>query len=129
MNKFSKIIENFLPKKFYKATCKVELVIQSENEGEAGHIIDSDLGGLENLSDFKIIDISEISKDEFKKITLQESYLNNLGKSNESIIISWENKFGDNKNPSQIQKMEFYHLLRQLGHDKETIMDALKGRL
>ncbi len=128
MNKFSKIVENFVSKKFYKATCQVELVIQAENEGEAGQLVDSDLGGLEYLADFRINDISEISKDEFKTTTMSESYLSKLGKVNESIIVSWENKFGD-KNPSQSQKMEFYHLLRQAGHDKETILDTLKGRL
>ena len=85
-------------------------------------------GGLEYLSDFRINDISEIPKDEYKETTMSESYLNKLGKVNESIIVSWENKFGDNK-PSQSQKMEFYHLLRQSGHDKETILDTLKGRL
>ena len=71
---------------------------------------------------------NEISKDEYKETTMSESYLNKLGKVNESIIVSWENKFGD-KRPSQSQKMEFYHLLRQAGHDKETILDTLKGRL
>jgi len=128
MNKFSKIVENFVSKKFYKATCQVELVIQAENEGEAGHLVDSDLGGLEYLSDFKISDISEISKDEYKETTMSESYLMKLGKVNESIISSWENKFGEKK-PTQSQKMEFYHLLRQSGHDKETILDTLKGKL
>jgi hypothetical protein len=128
MNKFSKIVENFVSKKFYKATCQVELVIQAENEGEAGQLVDSDLGGLEYLSDFRISDISEISKDEFKETTMSESYLNKLGKTNESIISSWENKFGEKK-PTQSQKMEFYHLLRQSGHDKETILDTLKGKL
>ena len=128
MNKFSKIVENFVSKKFYKVTSQVELLIQAENEGEAGHLADSDLGGLELLSDFKISDISEISKDEFRESTMSESYLSKLGKTNESIIVSWENKFGEKK-PTQSQKMEFYHLLRQSGHDKETILDTLKGKL
>jgi hypothetical protein len=68
------------------------------------------------------------SKDEYKETTMSESYLMKLGKVNESIISSWENKFGEKK-PTQSQKMEFYHLLRQSGHDKETILDTLKGRL
>jgi len=38
MNKFSKIVENFVSKKFYKATCQVELVIQAKKEREAGHL-------------------------------------------------------------------------------------------
>ena len=59
---------------------------------------------------------------------MSESYISKLGKTNESIIVSWENKFGEKK-PTQSQKMEFYHLLRQSGHDKETILDTLKGKL
>ncbi len=128
MNKFSKIVENFVSKKFYKVTSKVELFIHAENEGEAGYLADSDLGGLELPSNFQISDISEITKDEYKLASMSESYLNSLGKTNESISISWENKFGED-NPTLNQKLEFYHLLRQAGHDKETILNTLKGRL
>jgi hypothetical protein len=128
MKKFSKIFDSFISKKFYKATCQVELILEADSDGDAGKLVDSDLGGLEYLSDFRISDISEISKDEFKETTMSESYLNKLGKVNESIISSWENKFGEKK-PTQSQKMEFYHLLRQAGHDKETILDTLKGKL
>ena len=102
--------------------------MQSETEGDAGSLMEQDLGALEYLSDFEMGDITEISKDEYKEKTLSESYLIKLGKTNESIISSWENKFGDKK-PSNVQVLEFYHLLRQSGHDKETILDTLKGRL
>jgi hypothetical protein len=128
MNKFSKLVENFTSKKYYKSTCKVDLIVQSETEGDAGNLMEQDLGALEYLSDFEMGDITEISKDEYKEKTLSESYLIKLGKTNESIMVSWENKFGDKK-PSNVQVLEFYHLLRQSGHDKETILDTLKGRL
>jgi hypothetical protein len=128
MKKFSKILESEVKKNYYKATCNVELIIVAETEGDAGKLVDSDLGALEYLSDFSIENIDEISKDEYKEKMLKESYLLRNGKINESIISSWENKFGD-KTPSQSQKMEFYHLLRSAGFDKETILETLKERL
>jgi hypothetical protein len=128
MKKFSKIFDSFISKKFYKATCQVELILEADTDGDAGKLVDSDLGGLEYLSDFKIEEISEISKDEYKEKTLTESTLTKKGITNESIISSWDNKFGE-KTPSSSQKMEFYHLLRSAGHSKETILDSLKGKL
>ena len=108
MKKFSKIFDSFISKKFYKATCQVELILEADTDGDAGKLVDSDLGGLEYLSDFKIEEISEISKDEYKEKTLTESTLTKKGITNESIISSWDNKFGE-KTPSSSQKMEFYH--------------------
>lgn len=125
MKKFSKIFEDYISKKFFKATCEVELIIEADSEGDAGHIVESDLGGLEYLSDFKIHNISEISKDEYKQKSLTES---TKIKTDESIVSNWHNKFSDN-NPTLIQKMEFYHLLRLAGFNKETIIESLKGKL
>ena len=125
MKKFSKIFEDYISKKFYKATCEVELIIEADSEGDAGHIVDSDLGGLEYLSDFKIQELTEISKDEFKQKSLTES---TTIKINESIISNWYNKFGET-NPTTAQKMEFYHLLRLAGFDKEIILESLKGKI
>jgi len=125
MKKFSKIFEDYISKKFFKATCEVELIIEADSEGDAGQMVDSDLGGLEYLSDFKIQDLSEMTKDEYKKKSLSES---TIIKTNESIISNWHNKFGDN-DPSFGQKMEFYHLLRMAGFNKEIILDSLKGKL
>ena len=128
MKKFSKILETTLQKKFYKATCDVELIIEADTEGEAGKMVDSDLGGLEYLSDFKINDISEISRDEYKEKTLSESFFIKNGKTNESIELYWNNHFGKNK-PSQSQKLEFYHFLRSTGFDKDQIFDTLKDKI
>ena len=80
MNKFSKLVENFTSKKYYKSTCKVDLIVEAETEGYAGSLMEQDLGALEYLSDFEMGDITEISKDEYKEKTLSESYLIKLGK-------------------------------------------------
>jgi hypothetical protein len=125
MKKFSKIFDEYISKKFYKTTCFVELVIESDNEGDVGQIVNSNFGGLEHLSDFKIENIIQIPKRDYKKFTLSESTKIDI---NESIISNWNNKF-DNTNPTLIQKMEFYHLLRMSGFEKNTIYESLKNKL
>ena len=125
MKKFSKIFEEYISKKFYKATCQVELIVEADTEGDAGQMVDFDLGGLEYLSDFRIQELTEITKDEYKQKSLTES---TKILTNESILSNWNNKFGE-KNPSLSQKMEFYHLLRMAGFDKEVILESLKGKL
>ena len=127
MEKFTKILETTNKKKFYKSDCKVELVLEADTEGEAGHLIDSDLGGLEYLSDFTIGDIKEITKEEYKKKTISESTFIKTDLTNESLITYWENKFGG-RTPTQNQKFEFYHLMRLAGYDKDQIFETLKNK-
>jgi 4a-hydroxytetrahydrobiopterin dehydratase len=67
MKKFTKILENIIDKKYFEITAEVKLVVKAENEGEAGYLGDSILGGIEEQTDFIVQNISEISEDEFKK--------------------------------------------------------------
>lgn len=67
MKKFTKIVESLNSQKYYQITAEVELLIKAENEGEAGYLADSILGGIKEQSDFSVSLISEISEDEYKK--------------------------------------------------------------
>lgn len=67
MRKFTKILENISEQKYYEITAEVTLVVKSENEGEAGYLADSILGGIEEQTDFIVQNISEISEEDFKK--------------------------------------------------------------
>ena len=67
MRKFTKILENLSEQKFFEVTAEVKLLVKSENEGEAGYLADSILGGIEEQSDFIVQNISEISEEDFKK--------------------------------------------------------------
>lgn len=53
MKKFSKIVEN-LENGYYKIEATVELIVQSENSGEAGYLADSILSGIEECSNYTI---------------------------------------------------------------------------
>ena len=68
MKKFSLITENNTNNKFYKATAEIELLVNAENEGEAGYLSDSILGGIKEQIDFRISNIEETSSDEAKKL-------------------------------------------------------------
>ena len=67
MKKFTKILENIIDKKYFEITAEVKLLVKADNEGEAGYIGDSILGGIEEQSDFIIQNISEISEEELKQ--------------------------------------------------------------
>ena len=67
MKKFTKILENINGQKYFEITAEVKLLVKADNEGVAGYLGDSILGGIEEQSDFIIENISEISEEEFKK--------------------------------------------------------------
>lgn len=67
MKKFTKILENIAEQKYFEITAEVTLVVKAENEGEAGYLADSILGGIEEQTDFIVQNISEISEEDFKK--------------------------------------------------------------
>ena len=68
MKQFSKLLENYETKKYFKVKCEVELIISSDNKGEAECISDFDLSSIKSQSKFKIKSVSEIDKDEYKNI-------------------------------------------------------------
>ena len=67
MRKFTKILENIAEQKYFEIKAEVTLVVKAENEGEAGYLTDSILGGIEEQTDFIVQNISEISEEDFKK--------------------------------------------------------------
>ena len=59
MKKFTKIIEKLENIGYYKVDAQVQLILQSENEGEAGYIGDSILGSIKEQTDYTISNIEE----------------------------------------------------------------------
>ena len=134
MKIFSKLVESVESEKYFKVSAQIELIFKSENEGEAGYLADSELGSLESQIDFRISDISEVSQDEYKKLTLTESYgifVGDLPKEmtpEQKILATWESEFG-NRTPTTTEKMEFYHQMREAGFDGMVILDTLKDKI
>ena len=62
MKKFTKVLEEVENERFYKVTAQVELVVPSENEGEAGYLADSILASIEYGSEYIIDNIEQTEK-------------------------------------------------------------------
>lgn len=59
MKKFTKVLESQSNEKFYEISVELKLIVKAENEGEAGYLGDSILGGIKEHSDYTIINIEE----------------------------------------------------------------------
>ena len=134
MKRFTNLVESIESEKYFKVTANVELSIKAENEGEAGYIADSDLASIETHSEYSILEIDEISKEEYNKSMLIESYGLQIGDlpkestSEEKIISTWESEFGS-RTPTATEKMEFYHHMREAGFDGQIIINSLSNRI
>jgi len=131
MKRFSKLVESKNLQKNFKVSAEVELVFKADNEGEAGYLGDSELGSLENQVNFNILDISEITEEEFKKSKgiFDENLNENFYKESDSNLINlWNQKFGSKK-PTMTEKMEFYHQMRKNGYDGSSILNTLKDKI
>lgn len=62
MKKFTQIKEELDNKKFFQAKAEITLQVEAENEGEAGYLFDSILGGIAEQTDFNLANIEEISQ-------------------------------------------------------------------
>lgn len=62
MRKFTQIKEELDNKKFFQAKAEITLQVEAENEGEAGYLFDSILGGIAEQTDFNLANIEEISQ-------------------------------------------------------------------
>lgn len=59
MKKFTKVLESEGNKKLYSTSTTVEILIEAENEGEAGYKLDDILGSIEEIGTYTINDIKE----------------------------------------------------------------------
>ena len=129
MKKFTSVSENATNLQNYLITANIELLIRAANEGEASYIADSTLSGVDDQYSYSISTI-EIS-DKTPILESVESTLNNLAKdtsAKDKINKAWEIEF-DGKNPTYLQKMEFYYQLRKCGFDGETIFSTLGKKI
>jgi hypothetical protein len=124
MRSFSRLVENLESKKFYKIETSLDLVLKAENEGEAGYLADKTLKGIDSQYDFQILNIEEVTKDQYNELVVTEK----ISLTGDRILNSWNKIFGD-KSPSLLEKMEFYHLMRTRGFESSTIESALEGKI
>ena len=131
MNRFSILVEKLENERHYRVSAEVDLIIKGENEGEVGYLADTELGSIKSHSDFRILNIEEISEEEYKELKIMESTETKQKDTNpaDQIINLWNLEFGS-RNPSTIEKFEFYRKLRNENKfDADLIMDTLKEKI
>lgn len=89
MKKFSKIVEN-LENGYYKIEATVELIVQSENSGEAGYLADSILSGIEECSNYTIDNIDQtderITENNIKNNKKNMKYLRRINEQDQPLF-------------------------------------------
>jgi hypothetical protein len=133
MKKFTKILEGLNDRRFFKIEANIELIVEADNEGEAGYISDSILGGIEEQFTYTIINIDE-TEDRVVESSGMELYPGKQGAQpndnktpEENIELMWESEFGD-RVPTATEKMEWYHQMRNMGYDGIMIFNTLKNK-
>jgi hypothetical protein len=133
MKKFTKILEDKNNSLFYKVYSKIELIIEAENEGEAGYKSDSILASIENIYNYEIQLIEETEDRIVENIEMyphkrpDDSNMDSDLTIEEQIEAMYINEFGD-RNPTTTEKMEWYHQMRNMGYDGIIIFKALKSK-
>ena len=109
MKKFTKIVENLENESFYKVEAEVVLIIEAENEGEAGYVADSILASIEDSYNYTINNIDKTderiteSKKEIKKIYMK---LYNEKKRNDKVELRKAQKETEIKNKKILNEAE-----------------------
>ena len=127
MRKFTKIVENLESESFYKVEAEVVLIIEAENEGEAGYVADSILASIEDGSNYVINNIGETDE----RITESKSEIKSEIKGNDyqmvSGIINILKKVKDKENRMEIANDMISQFKREdIKFDYDNFLDSIK---
>jgi len=127
MKKFTKILEDNLNQNYYKVEAEVVLIIEAENEGEAGYVADSILASIEDSSNYTINNIGETDE----RITESKSEIKSEIKGNDyqmvSGIIDILKKVKDKENRMEIANDMISQFKREgIKFDYDNFLDSIK---
>ena len=127
MKKFTKIVENLENENFYKVEAEVVLIIEAENEGEAGYVADSILASIEDSSNYTINNIDETDE----RITESKKEIKSEIKGNDyqmvSGIIDILKKVKDKENRMEIAKDMISQFKREdIKFDYDNFLNSIK---
>jgi uncharacterized protein YozE (UPF0346 family) len=108
MKKFSKVVES-IDEGYYKISAEIELIVKSDNEGEAGYMADDILGSIKDQYNYTILNIEKTED------RINESILSGIF--NKSLI-----KKVNNCNDST----EFHELIHDIYDDSKFGKDGYK---
>ena len=131
MKKFTKKLEKIENTKSYKVLVNLELIVDAENEGEAGYKSDSIISSIEKLYNYYILEIEKT--DDFIKESIDydydEEYSQNPSNltTYEEIEKHWEDEFED-RYPSTEDKDNWYQSMRKKGFNGIDIYKVIKDK-
>ena len=129
MKLFSKLVESNQSDKHYKVKADIELMLKAQNQGEASYLADSILASTKDQSTYTIKSVEEVSAMDIKEsIDIDFSNIPQDFTPEDKILTAWSNTFED-RQPTETEKMEFYHQLRKAGFDGIIIFNTLQGKI
>jgi len=131
MKKFSKIVESST-KKNYKVSAQLDLIIEAENDGEAGYIADVTLSKIEGVDKYHIDNLEELSIMQESKIVESKSKIKSELEDNNdyqmvSGIIDILKKVKDKANRLEIANDMISQFKREkIKFDYNNFLDSIK---
>ena len=131
MKKFSKILESSGTKS-YKVSAQLDMIIEAENDGEAGYVADSTISKLEGVDKYHITNLEELSNIEESLVIESKSKIKSELEDNNdyqmvSGIIDILKKVKDKENRMEIAKDMISQFKREdIKFDYDKFLDSIK---
>jgi hypothetical protein len=131
MKKFSKIVET-TTKKNYKVSAQLDMIIEAENDGEAGYVADSTLSKLGGVDKYHITNLEELSNIEESLVIESKSKIKSELEDNNdyqmvSGIIDILKKVKDKENRMEIAKDMISQFKKEkIKFDYDNFLDSIK---
>jgi hypothetical protein len=131
MKKFSKILESSGTKS-YKVSAQLDMIIEAENDGEAGYVADSTISKLEGVDKYHITNLEELSNIEESLVIESKSKIKSeLEDKNDyqmvSGIIDILKKVKDKENRMEIAKDMISQFKKEkIKFDYDNFLDSIK---
>jgi hypothetical protein len=131
MKKFSKILESSGTKS-YKVSAQLDMIIEAENDGEAGYVADSTISKLEGVDKYHITNLEELSNIEESLVIESKSKIKSELEDNNdyqmvSGIIDILKKVKDKENRMEIANDMISQFKREkIKFDYDNFLDSIK---
>jgi hypothetical protein len=131
MKKFSKILESSGTKS-YKVSAQLDMIIEAENDGEAGYVADSTISKLEGVDKYHITNLEELSNIEESLVIESKSKIKSELEDNNdyqmvSGIIDILKKVKDKENRMEIAKDMISQFKKEkIKFDYDNFLDSIK---
>jgi hypothetical protein len=131
MKKFSKILESSGTKS-YKVSAQLDMIIEAENDGEAGYVADSTISKLEGVDKYHITNLEELSNIEESLVIESKSKIKSELEDNNdyqmvSGIIDILKKVKDKENRMEIANDMISQFKREdIKFDYDKFLDSIK---